>query len=333
MRHARVFALAGAAALYAPAALAADLTPVLPPQPVCVPRSSVPPGYPSRYPICPEEVGGWYLRGDIGMSNQELGSMHQRLYDTPGTVVRPVGTGFDSAPFFGVGLGYQWNNWLRFDVTGEYRGRANFHRSDNVTFTGGIGVDNYSGSKSEWLFMANAYVDLGTWWSITPFVGAGIGMAYNRIQSFRDDGCVLGLGCNSVTYADDASKWNVAWAIHAGLAYKVNRNFTIELAYRYLDLGDATTGPTNSFDGVTVVNGGAFEFHKITSHDVKLGLRWTFDPGFGFDFHPASYAPPPAPIYTEPRPGYVQPPSIYTPPQPAYPPYGEPAYPPLRSRG
>ena len=162
MRHARVLALAGAATLYAPAAFSADMTPIVPPQPVCVPRSSVPHGYPSQYPICPEEFSAWYLRGDIGMSNQELGSMHQRLYDTPGTTVTPVGTGFDSAPFMGIGIGYRWNHWLRFDVTGEYRGRANFHRSDNVTFTGGQGVDNYSGSKSEWVAMDNASGKLKT---------------------------------------------------------------------------------------------------------------------------------------------------------------------------
>ena len=25
------------------------------------------------------------------------------------------------AAFVGFGVGYAWNNWLRFDVTGEYR--------------------------------------------------------------------------------------------------------------------------------------------------------------------------------------------------------------------
>ena len=36
--------------------------------------------------------------------------------------------------------------------------------------------------------MANAYVDLGTWWCVTPYVGAGIGMANIKISGFRDDG-------------------------------------------------------------------------------------------------------------------------------------------------
>ena len=90
--------------------------------------------------------------------------------------------------FFGLGLGYKFNDWFRVDVTGEYRGKANFHGSDSVTFTGGIGVDNYSGSKSEWVFLANAYVDLGTWWCMTPYIGAGVGGANIKIIGFRDDG-------------------------------------------------------------------------------------------------------------------------------------------------
>ena len=122
------------------------------------------------------------------MTNQQFKGLHQRLYDVPGTTVEAVGMGWDSATFFGLGVGYKFNDWFRADFTGEYRGKANFHGSDNVTFTGGRGVDNYSGSKSEWVFMANAYVDLGTWWCLTPYVGAGIGGANVKISGFRDDG-------------------------------------------------------------------------------------------------------------------------------------------------
>ena len=92
--------------------------------------------------------------------------------------------------------------------------------------------------------MANAYVDLGTWWCITPFIGAGVGGSYNKISGFRDDGTrtVPAVLNNSVTYFADNGKWNFAWAAHAGLAYKVNPGFTVELAYSYMDLGDAAPG-------------------------------------------------------------------------------------------
>jgi opacity protein-like surface antigen len=260
----KVAALAGFAALSVTAASAADMPQMMPPM---------------HLPSIEESASGWYLRGDIGMTNQGFKSLFQRLYDTPGTTVEQVGHGWDSATFFGIGLGYKLNDWFRVDVTGEYRGKANFHGSDNVTFTGGIGVDNYSGSKSEWVFMANAYVDLGTWYHLTPYVGVGVGGANIKIHSFRDDGFtnIGGVQSNSVAYAEDYSKFNFAWAVHAGLTYKVTSALSIDLGYRYIDLGSAQTGPTRAFDG-SFTNGGPFQFNKIYSHDFKLGVRWMLEP-------------------------------------------------------
>ena len=225
-------------------------------------------------------ASGWYLRGDIGMTNQQFKGLHQRLYDVPGTTVEAVGMGWDSSMFFGLGVGYKFNDWFRADVTGEYRGKANFHGSDNVTFTGGQGVDNYSGSKSEWVFMANAYVDLGTWWCVTPYVGAGIGMRQHQDQRLPRRWLHLHRAASSptaTTYAEDATKWNFAWALHAGITYKVTQSMSIDLGYRYIDMGSGTTGATRAFDG-SFSNGGPFTFNHITSHDFKLGVRWMLEP-------------------------------------------------------
>ena len=110
---------------------------------------------------------------------------------------------------------------------------------------------------------------------MTPFIGAGIGTSRNTISSFVDIGATqAGATILSTTYADTASKWNLAWALYAGLAYKVTPGLSLELTYRYVDLGSATTGNTNSFDGVTIVNGSPFDFGTITSQDVMLGFRW-----------------------------------------------------------
>ena len=265
-------AFAGLAILSATAANAADLPRLMPPVHV---------------PIEEAVVSGWYLRGDIGMTNQGFKNLFQRLYLTPGTTVEQVGHGWDSSVFFGLGIGYKFNDWFRFDVTGEYRGKANFHGSDNVVFTGGQGVDNYSGSKSEWVVLANVYVDLGTWYGFTPYIGAGVGGSYNTIHSFRDDGIIfLASGLtNGVAYAADNSKFNFAWAVHAGLTYRVTPSMHVDLGYRYIDLGSAETGATRAFDG-SFTNGGPFIFNKIYSHDVKLGVRWMLEP-------PRDYMPPP----------------------------------------
>ncbi len=257
MRSVKLGMLASAAILSTVTAKAADLPLMPPPTQVY------------------EEFGGWYLRGDIGMTNQKVGNLFNVLYNAPGiTSVRNISKEFDSSPLFGIGVGYQFNAWLRADVTGEYRGSANFKGLDNVVAAGPtLFTDEYRASKSEWLFLANVYADLGTWWCFTPFVGAGIGFSRNTIAGFTDVNTPL-LG---VAYGDTATKWNFAWAVHAGVAYKVNSNFTVELAYRYVDLGDAASGDLIAFNGTNTVNN-PMEFRNITSHDLKLGVRWMLNP-------------------------------------------------------
>ena len=86
---------------------------------------------------------------------------------------------------------------------------------------------------SSWLLLANAYVDLGTWNCFTPFVGAGIGGAYNTLHDFSD----VGIPTAGRGFGRNPSQWNLAWALYAGVAYEVTRNFKVELAYRYLNYG------------------------------------------------------------------------------------------------
>ena len=112
----KVMAFAGVATVMASAANAADMPQLLPPMPV---------------PYYEDFARGWYLRGDIGMSNQRVDSLFNVLYNTTNRV-DTVFKEFDSAPIFGIGFGYQFNNWVRFDVTGEYRGGASFHGLDIV---------------------------------------------------------------------------------------------------------------------------------------------------------------------------------------------------------
>lgn len=265
MRTLKNLIAAGAASLISSAALAADLPP---PPPMYVPP-----------PV--EDFGGWYLRGDIGFSNQQVKRLDNALYYTPGTTVQNTGLGFDSAGIFGLGVGYRFNNWFRADVTGEYRGKSNFHGADIVSFNGvPTSTNTYTGSKSEWLVLANVYADLGTWWCITPFVGVGIGGSANTISGFTD----TGQPAPSLAFGPTATKWNFAWAVHAGLAYKINPSLTMELAYRYVDLGDGITGDMYAFDGTNNVYN-PMHFKNITSHDLKFGVRWAIDPV-------PAYAPP-----------------------------------------
>ena len=267
MRSVKSLIVAGAASVFSTAVFAADL-------PIAQPPMYAPPLV---------DFGGWYLRGDIGFSNQSV----SRVLDTNSTAYNNVAvsqtSSFDSAGIFDVGVGYAFTNWFRADVTAQWRGKSNFTGLDVATgtgpFAGFVGTDLYTATKSEFVFLANAYFDLGTWWCVTPFIGAGVGTARVSIADFSDTGDFINGGAqfHSLNYAGQASKWNFAWAAHAGLAYRVTPSVTLELAYSYIDLGSGITGPSYSFDQVTNTTHAPFAFHDITSHDLTLGVRWNLD--------------------------------------------------------
>ena len=267
MRSVKSVVVAGAVALLSTSAFAADV-PIAPPPP---PYGYAPPPAYAPPPVPSEEFSGWYLRGDVGLTNQRVKSLFNVLYETPGTSVQTVGAGFGGSSLFGVGVGYQFGGWFRADVTGEYRAKAAISGLDIVRFNGvPVGTDEYRGHKEEWLALINLYADLGTWWCITPFIGVGIGGAKTTISSFID----VNTANAGVAFAHSESKFNFAYALHAGLGYKVSNNLTMELAYRYVHLGDAQSGDLRTYTGINNVNN-PMHFNGITSHDVKLGVRWT----------------------------------------------------------
>jgi opacity protein-like surface antigen len=266
MRSFTLALTAGAVAMSG-AASAADL-PIAPPPAMYAPAA---------------DFGGWYLRGDIGFSNQQVKNLRygrESAYD--GLTSFNQTKAFDAAGIFGLGVGYQFNNWFRGDITGQYRANANFKGTDLFTGTAFgapyAGIDNYNATKREWVVMGNIYADLGTWYGITPFIGAGVGAAHLTIANFTDTGINnIPFTTASFASAPAASKWNFAWALHAGLGYRVTPGMTVELAYSYMNLGTGQTGPLSTFTGFTTNN--PFYFRDITSHDLKLGVRWSLDAG------------------------------------------------------
>lgn len=285
VRRLTISLLAGLAPLAVSVAHAADYSQPLPPPPMYAP------------PPPPQECcEGWYLRGQVGVGISSKPSL-QYTTQTNATLQH---ADYSDAFFIGGGIGYEWNNWLRFDATVDYRAKQRAYAF--VTYPPS-GVDEYQGYLKSWVFLANAYVDLGTWECFTPFVGFGIGGAYNTLSDFTDVNPSGGWGKGR-----NPSEWHFAWALHAGIAYNITKNAKIELAYRYLNYGSIT----DTVDCNVTCTQDQFKWDKLYSHDIMLGFRWTF----------CCDLPTPQPRYVyTPPPVYTQPP-VYTAPPP-----------PLRSRG
>lgn len=223
------------------------------------------------------EFGGWYLRGDVGISHQRTDGFYNAQWDLDPSItsVSILADDFDASWFLGLGVGYQFSKNFRADITGEYRGKSDFYGVDVIN-DGGL-INEYRTDKSEWTFLANVYWDMFTWNSITPFIGAGIGASYNRIGDVTDTNlndpsggpfCPVSNGC-----AGANGDWDLAWALHAGLAFDVSQNMKVEVAYRYLNLGGAKSENIIGSGGLDAVDN-PLEFDELTSHDVKIALRY-----------------------------------------------------------
>lgn len=261
MLRLKTITLAGLLAASAFSASAADL--MAPPQPHYAPIAA---------PV--EDFGGWYLRGDAGVSNYRNGKFSSP--DLP--PAQFYNQDFGAGSFAGIGIGYQFNSWLRADLTGEYRFSKGFKAFDRIDFDAGGGLRGTTneithGDYTAGVVMLNGYVDLGTWMGITPFVGAGVGFAHHMLSGFSDQGITTigGVATPGGGSIGNASKTSFAWALHAGLGYDVTPNFKVELAYRYMHLGDMRTGAINCFCGATY---SPLRIKDLEAHEIKLGMRW-----------------------------------------------------------
>ncbi len=139
MGSTRALLLAGAVALgVADAAQAADL-PLAPPLPSYVPE--------------PVAFSSWYIRGDVGAGLSFGPDIRSTFFDeTTGDLVpdyaevRQIGRDrqrLGDSGFVDIGVGYQFNNWLRLDATAEVRSAARFSTVEhysNIIVTSTLGL-------------------------------------------------------------------------------------------------------------------------------------------------------------------------------------------------
>jgi opacity protein-like surface antigen len=237
------------AALAAGPAIAADL---LPPPPSLE-------GYGQ-----PVELGtGWYLRGDIGYTDYT--PPRDRFFGTP-SLPALVGERLEHTFSVGGGIGYQVNEWFRADATVDYRNRAEFTGIRPLSASG-LAYVRDDGELDSVSFMLNGYVDLGTWSGITPYLGAGIGLASNRLNDVRRYTYVGG-AIDSLATVETKTTNNLAWALMGGVSAKVGSGFAVDLGYRYIHLGDVRT----RWDSAAGIKTDALQ-----AHEVRLGARYMID--------------------------------------------------------
>jgi opacity protein-like surface antigen len=189
------------------------------------------------------------------------------------TVVCPYGLTGVSSPA-GVPLGFL------YDTTNTCNGSAAVHQNDNT-------------------FLANAYFDLGTYSGFTPYVGGGVGANIDTLTAnanYAETANGLPYAANltgfapypqvwvnslgqtlapqpNVSFAQQfwnrsvsSTTWSVAWALAAGIGYKLTPSMTLEIGYRYLNSGTANT-LVNPQTGLTIRQTNA-------SQQIRVGVLY-----------------------------------------------------------
>lgn len=239
-----VLAACAWAAIATPPAIAADMAPAAVPMP-------------------PREVGAWYLRGDIGY---KIWMEPDVDWDDSLAGVDFDDEEIDDTWMVGVGVGRKFNSWLRADVTVDYEFPADFEATTPCPAPcGGATTNSETGELSAWTALANLYLDLGNFSGFVPYVGAGAGMAYVKMDDIVTESAGI------FTDIGDASDWNFAWALMAGFAYEFSPNLALDAGYRYIDLGEVDSDTLTGFGA----GDGDFTYDDLRAHEIRVGLRYT----------------------------------------------------------
>ncbi len=169
----------------------------------------------------------------------------------PGT----IDTEYDSGAGFGITLGRSFGQ-LRGEV--EYTARMNDVKSHALN--GGGTLPGSKGEASSSAFMVNGYYDIDTDSAVTPYVGAGLGMAKVKFDEF---------GVAPIPDVLNDSETQFAYQFMAGADFSVSDNWSIFAEYRYFATEDVDVT-------TSAVTGGVGNSISYSTNNVLLGARIRF---------------------------------------------------------
>lgn len=276
---------------------------------------------PAPQPI-PVHKAEWYFRADFGYGfaggrdASETG-MQYGLLDSPGTTgPEPFGNRsswfnneFDTFYTMGGGVGYYFSDRVRGDITLEAISqgtaridgveRYDVHAFDttvappvygrledaagNPTTRASVYVSD-STKLTTYLAMLNGYYELGRLHGLSPYVGAGLGVAYHHISrrhQTNETECDLTTAppCQSeflqasYSSASKQTGYGLAAALTAGLTYSVTDITSLDLNYRYLYV-EGTDVRLNIIDGNGTQHRSTVTIGETSEHQLRAGLRF-----------------------------------------------------------
>ncbi|OED10906.1 outer membrane protein [Burkholderia sp. A2] len=159
-----------------------------------------------------------------------------------------------------LGLGYQFGNGWRAE--GEYV----FKRTNNFTsYWAPFDANANEFHVSAQRLMLNGYKDFDLGRGFSVYGTLGIGVAIVSADGWQT---------NDTRRFASKTQTNLAYSAGAGVSYAINKRFSIDLGYRYVDMGNVETG-FNTF--ANRINARDEQLKsKLSSNEVFIGLRGRF---------------------------------------------------------
>lgn len=194
-------------------------------------------GRPGDFSIAPPDVSeaapsGWYLRADAGyVAARGAGVSYLGLP----TGLDLSGSGWSA----GAGVGYRLASFLRAEASLDYLALGSAQR----------GFVRLGSSAT--VALASLYWDVVTLSGFTPYLSAGAGFAIDTLDA-------------PAALRPAGNDWQFAWSAGAGVSYAVSTAVSLDLGYRYVDLG------APAYAGGLAVSDAA-------AHQVRFGVRYTLN--------------------------------------------------------
>ena len=239
-------------------------------------------------------AAGWYVRGTIGYEK----SLAADFSDTDCASANPAALfgcangingkaigaygDFGRFPLAEVAVGRQFLPWLRADLSLAYRFQMTYDGNANF-IPPTVGANQpVSADANSISGMANVFIDINgllpekKLWRFQPYVGGGVGISYNRIDRmtflFPEN---TGKHKISITPAGDRKDFAFMLAVGTGII--LTEHLSLDIAYRYFDLGRVETDPglmyMDTRPAGIAVNG--IE-SRLRTHGPAVGLRYQF---------------------------------------------------------
>jgi opacity protein-like surface antigen len=205
------------------------------------------PGGPSWYVSI---FGGWSLPDDLDVDFDGLYSSTE----FSGSI------DLDNGFMAGIAAGGRFTPWLRADV--EFSGHWHDFGGEELETSAGSSVPVENDDVNALFVLANLWIDVPVGEMIRPYIGGGAGMG--RLEA---DVSTTG----GKTFIND-SDWGFAYQLGAGIAFDLTPNMVVDVGYRFkainaeFEVDDLFAATDTDAD--------------YRSHNVLLGLRFEFCPGF-----------------------------------------------------